>query len=99
MELACTQESEIEAAGWVSLSEYAGQDAFKDVPLHVKLAERCVCESAGHFADAQAMHPLLIVPETNKEYRVPLLTFCPCIFCICKVPGLSGRTLLWSVRS
>lgn len=40
----CThvQESEIEAAGWVTLSEYAGQDAFKEVPLHVKLAERCV---------------------------------------------------------
>ena len=34
------QESEIEAAAWVPIAEYSQQDAFKDVPLHVKLSER-----------------------------------------------------------
>ena len=34
------QESEIESASWVTLSEYATQECFRDVPLHVKLSER-----------------------------------------------------------
>jgi len=34
------QESEIEAASWMSLSDYAEQECFRGVPLHIKLSER-----------------------------------------------------------
>ena len=34
------QDSEIEAASWVSLIDYAKQDCFREVPLHVQLSER-----------------------------------------------------------
>ena len=49
------QDSEIEAASWISLVDYANQDCFRDVPLHVKLSDRyriehkncqlCKCDS------------------------------------------------------
>jgi hypothetical protein len=34
------QESEIEAVGWIPLGEYAQQEAFREVPLHIKISER-----------------------------------------------------------